>query len=116
MADNVPGSENPEVEKVQNQIDATIDKIEKQEVKVEKADSPAEAQKETDVLNQLIQKFDALTGRLDAIDKRLAEPTVPAPAAKEEAPPETPKTDAPAEGASDEPEARPKKRRLGAWG
>lgn len=116
MATPVPGSENPEAKKLESELDATIEKIEKQEGKVEKADTPAEAQKENDVLNQLIQKFDALTERLNAIDNRLAEPTVPAPVAKVETPVEAPKTDAPAEGTTDEPEAKPKKRRLGAWG
>lgn len=111
---SAPG--NPEVEKVQAEIETVIEKVEVQEAKVENASTPKEAEKESDILKALHEKFDALNVRLNGIDKRLAEPTVPAPPAKEAAPvfdktePDTVERQAVAEG------AKPRKRRLGAWG
>lgn len=117
MATPVPGNGNPEAAKVQDQIDQTVQQIEKQEVKVENASSPKEVKEEKAELNALIGRFDSLVARLDAIDQKLAEPTVPAPAPAATPTPEAVKEGetpvAATEGNGDE---KPKKRRLGAWG
>jgi hypothetical protein len=109
-------SPSPEVKEVQKEIDATIQAVDKQEIVVEKAEGTPKEKEEQDKYAALLAKFDTLTERLNAIDSRLAEPTVPAPPAKEAAPvvdngatpvvEETVTTDG----------GKPKKRRLGAWG
>jgi predicted nucleic acid-binding Zn-ribbon protein len=104
---------NSETEAVESQISETVEKIERQEERVENASTPAEANKEQAKLDSLIERFDSLVARLDRIDERLAEPTVPAPPAKQEVKTEetTAVEETPA-GTTDEP---PRKRRLGAW-
>lgn len=112
---NESKTENPEVQAVQKEIDTTITAIENQEVKVENAQTPAQEEKETSKLDSLIAKFDSLTDRLDKIDQRLAEPTVPAPPAKAEAPALPPVASETSEGATTEESGPPRKRRMGAW-
>lgn len=107
--------ETPEVKAVQKEIDQTVTAIEKQEAKVENAPTPAAEDKESSKLDSLIEKFDGLIARMEKIDQRLAEPTVPAPPAKAETPALPPvASETPAE-ASPEGTEPPRKRRLGAW-
>lgn len=117
MAVETSTPENAEAENVQGQIEGTIDQIEKQEVKVDNARSEAEEKKEGAALKSLLDKYDSLLSRLESIDKRLAEPTVPAPEAKKDAVTELPPVDSSAgKGVSGETSTKPRKRRLGAWG
>lgn len=112
MSDENPAQETVEAQKVQGEIEKTVDQIERQEEKLDNARTVEDEKKESQTLQKLLDRFDTLTAKLESIDKRLSEPTVPAPAAKTE---ETPKTDdEPAGDASDMAE-KPRKRRLGAW-
>lgn len=116
MTQPVEGTQNPEVKKVEGEIDETIAAIDKQEEKVENASTPAEEEKATETLNKLLAKFDALTERLNGIDAKLAEPTVPAPPAKETPAPRAATEGDPVVPATEGEDAKPKKRRLGVWG
>jgi len=109
-------SPSPEVKEVQKEIDATIQAVEKQEVAVEKAEGTPKEKEEQDKYIALIAKFDTLTERLDAIDKRLAEPTVPAPEAKGAPAPVDNGAETVVVAEVPEDGGKPKKRRLGAWG
>lgn len=102
-------------EGVQNQIETVTGQIEKQEEKVENAATPAQAEKEKEKLDTLIGKFDSLVARLDAIDQKLSEPTVPAPEVKPEVKAETPTAPETPAGSQEGAQAPPRKRRMGAW-
>lgn len=101
-------------EGIQDQLETVTGQIDKQEAKVENASTPAEAEREQGKLDALIGKFDSLVSRLDAIDQKLAEPTVPAPEIKPEPTPATPAVETPASAPEGE-QAPPRKRRMGAW-
>jgi tetrahydromethanopterin S-methyltransferase subunit G len=116
MTQSSENTETPEVKGVQDQIETTEKKIEEQEEKVENASTPAEEKKAEEQLEVLRGQYAALLERLDAIDKRLAEPTVPAPAAKSEATPDPPKAEETPNASQTNEETKPRKRRLGAWG
>lgn len=102
--------------KVQKEIDATIQQVEKQETAVEKAEGTSKEKEEQEKYNALLAKFDALTERLDSMDKRMAEPTVPAPPVKETAPVVDNGATPVVEAQPGADGGKPKKRRLGAWG
>lgn len=111
---NTPGNSDPS--KTEGQVEKAIADIEKQEVKVENAGTPAEENKEQAKLDTLLERFDAMIERMNGIDAKLAEPTVPAPVAKEVVAPEAPKGEEQAVEVQPESESKPSKRRLGAWG
>lgn len=116
MTTPVENSGNPEAQKLEAQVEKTIQEIEQQEKKVEKAEGTPSEVKEKDRLGELIEKFDGLTERLGKIEERLAEPTVPAPEAKkEEAPVESEGGKDPAAPVDAPAPPKPGKRRLGAW-
>lgn len=115
MSDEKPTTENSQVDKAQTELDETIEQIEKQEVKVENASTPAQEEKEQSKLDALLAKFDEQADRLSKIEARLNEPTVPAPEAKQTVETEEPKASQGAEGVTENEAAKPRKRRLGAW-
>lgn len=111
---STPTPENNPAEVTNAEIEAAQTAIDKQEEKVENATTKEEEKKESEKLDQLVEKFDALIERMGNIETRLNEPTVPAPEAKQETPPVS--AQPVGEVTTSEPEAKPKKRRLGAWG
>jgi hypothetical protein len=107
----------PEPAPTVQEVEKAVEDIEKQEEKVEDAPTAAKQVEEQKTLDVLLARFDALTSRLNDIDKRLAEPTVPAPTAKvPETAVEAPKEPDGVEGTVSPEAGPPKKRRLGAWG
>jgi hypothetical protein len=115
MTAPTPETDNPQAGKVLDKIEETTEQIVQQEKKVENASTPAQEEKENATLKELQGKYDALLEKLEAIDKKVSQPTVPAPEAKQELPPVT-TTEAPSGQQTEPPaEEKPRKRRLGAW-
>jgi hypothetical protein len=108
---------NPGTEPTTAEIEKAVEDIEKQEERVDNAPTAEVEAKEKATLETLMERYDTMLERLDSIDKRLSEPTVPAPAHK--TPEVVPAAETTVEGANETPPAdggKPKKRRLGAWG
>lgn len=97
-------------------IQGKIEAIEKQEAVVEKAEGTPKEVEEQAKLDKLLAGFETFSARLDGIETRLAEPTVPAPPVKETVKPVVDNgTETAVEGAPPA-SVKPAKRRLGAWG